>query len=94
MCLGAYGIVLLVRGTEEPAASSAGAAGRPVPDAVHALKVVTLLEVYWNVFDNANRIYREIELLRQLKHANLVNLTGLFVEWCVTHSPVRALCSL
>ncbi len=79
--LGAYGAVLLVRETGGAAESSAEAAGRPVADAFHALKVVTLREEHWNVFDNANRIYREIELLRHLKHSNIVNLTSLFVEW-------------
>ena len=67
---GAYGVVFLAE-EKEPAAE---------PRRKHAVKVVTLGQASWSVFDNAERLYREIQILRRLQHTNIVNLTALHVE--------------
>ncbi len=44
-----------------------------------AIKVITLTPAQIAVFGNAERIYREVQILRRLKHANIVRMCGLYV---------------
>ena len=62
---GRYGIVYLARDN---------ATGEQ-----RAIKVITLTPAKIAVFGNAERIYREVQILRCLKHANIVRMCGLYV---------------
>jgi serine/threonine protein kinase len=44
-----------------------------------AIKLITLTPAQFAVFGNAERVYREVQILRRLKHANIVQMRDLYV---------------
>ncbi len=44
-----------------------------------AIKLITLTPAQFAVFGNAERIYREVQILRRLKHANILRMCGLYI---------------
>ncbi len=68
LCAGTYGIVYLAEDTTTH-----------MPRKRVAIKVIRLSPAQLGVFGNAERIYREAQILRRLKHPNIVNMINMFV---------------